>query len=263
MLIRMLSTVFVLGLLSCTSVDAADQWRQLFNGRDLSGWTPKIRGEQVGVNYADTFRVEDGILKVRYDKYEGPLRGKMGHLFTDESFSHYRVRVECRSVGDQYQGGPDWGRRNNGVLIHGQSAQSMALHQVFPVSLEVQALAGLDDGNSRPAGNVCTPGTHVLLSGKLYTPHCAVLSEEHATIPHGEWMTIEAEVRGNDLIRHFVNGKKVIEYTKPILDENDIDAKRLLAAGAKKQLASGTISIQAESAPYDFRNIEILEFPQE
>lgn len=248
--------LFLVFLLS-GSRSFAEEWRQLFNGKDLTGWTPKFRGEKDGVNYADTFRVEDGILKVRYDNYEGRLRGKLGGLFTNETFSHYRVRVECRSVGQQTEGGPEWGVRNNGVLVHGQTPQSMALDQVFPVALEAQAISQWDDGKPRPAGKVCTPGTHIHINGELYTPHCAEVTGE--TIPHGQWMTLEVEVHGGDVIRHFVNGQQTIEYTRPILDENDPDAQRLIAAGANIEVTSGTISIQAESAPYDFRKIEILE----
>ena len=45
------------------------EWIQLFNGKDLTGWTAKIRGHELGDNYADTFRVVDGKLVVSYDKY--------------------------------------------------------------------------------------------------------------------------------------------------------------------------------------------------
>lgn len=255
----MIRSILLLAILTTASNTQAEEWIQLFNGKDLTGWTPKIRGEKVGVNFGDTFRVEDGLLKVRFDQYEGPYRGKMGHLFYKDSFSHYRLRAECRSVGDQVQGGPGWAQRNNGLMLHGQTPESMALDQSFPVSLEAQILAGLDDGKPRPSGNLCTPGTHVHRDGKLLTDHCHKLPETAATIKHGEWMTVEIEVRGNKLIRHFINGKPTIEYTQPVLDENDPDAKRLLKGGAAKKLSEGTISIQAESAPFDFRKIELLD----
>src|ERR1044071_5505486 len=95
-------------------------WVSLFNGQDLTGWTPKIKGYELGDNYGDTFRVEEGVLQVRFDKYEGPYRGRFGHLFYKDQFSHYRLRVEYRFVGEQVQGGPGWALRNSGVMIHGQ-----------------------------------------------------------------------------------------------------------------------------------------------
>lgn len=234
----------------------AEEWRPLFNGENLDGWTPKIRGHEAGENFADTFRVEDGLLKVRFDNYEGRYRGRYGHLFYKDSFSNYRIRVECRSVGEQPEGSPGWARRNNGIMLHCQSPESMVLDQQFPASLEVQILAGLDDGQPRSTANLCTPGTNVFIDGKLFTPHCT--SSSSKTVPHGEWMTIEAEVRG-DSVKHFLNGEQVLAYTRPQLDPNDADAKRLLDAGAEQELTSGYISIQSESAPYDFRKIEILE----
>src|SRR5262245_58865515 len=101
------------------------EWLQLFNGKDLDGWTPKIRGHELGDNYADTFRVEDGVIKVRYNKYQGPFRGRYGHLFYKEPFSHYIIRVEYRFVGEQAQGGPGWALRNSGIMIHGQKPETM------------------------------------------------------------------------------------------------------------------------------------------
>ena len=43
---------------------------QLFNGEDLSGWTAKFTGFPAGENYKNTFRVEDGILKVSYENWD-------------------------------------------------------------------------------------------------------------------------------------------------------------------------------------------------
>ena len=45
------------------------EWIQMFNGRDLADWTPKFAHHDLGENFNDTFRVEDGLLKVRYDKW--------------------------------------------------------------------------------------------------------------------------------------------------------------------------------------------------
>ena len=111
-------------------------WIALFNGKDLDGWTPKIKGYPAGENYADTFRVEDGVLKVAYDKYP-KFDGKFGHLFYKTPFSHYRLRIEYRFVGDQCPGGPGWAFRNSGVMIHGQTARE---HEEGP------GIPGLDRG---------------------------------------------------------------------------------------------------------------------
>ena len=90
-----------------TKKAASGEWIQLFNGKDLTGWTPKFRGHDLGVNYKNTFRVKDGILQVAYDKYDkwGEF---FGHLFYKDEFSHYILRAEYRFVGDQVEGGPKW-----------------------------------------------------------------------------------------------------------------------------------------------------------
>lgn len=252
--------VLSVGLFGLVSLAAAEsQWIRLFNGKDLEGWTPKIRGHEPGVNFADTFRVEDGLLKIRYDGYGDKFNNRFGHLFYDKPFSHYRLRVEYRFVGDQLPDGPGWAWRNSGIMIHGQTPESMTLNQDFPVSIEVQLLGGGETGN-RPTANLCTPGTHVVLDGKLHTPHCT--NSRSKTYRGDQWVTVEVEVHGNELIRHLIDGDVVLEYTQPQLDPNDSNARRLIEAGAPIMLEGGTISLQSESHPHDFRKVEIMELPR-
>jgi hypothetical protein len=244
--------------LTCLAADTGE-WIELFNGKDLTGWTPKIKGHDAGDNYANTFRVKDGVLAVSYDDYEGPFNERFGHLFYDEPFSNYILRLEYRVVGDQMEGAPAWARANSGVMIHGQTPESMGRDQDFPVSIEVQFLAG--DGKApRPTANLCTPGTHVVLNGKLHTQHCTNSTSD--TFLNDQWVTAEIEVHGNKLIRHKVNGKTVLEYSEPQLDPNDADAKQLLDAGAQKMLTGGTISLQSESHPVEFRKVELVELKE-
>lgn len=227
-------------------------WVSLFNGKDLTGWTPKIKGYELGENFGNTFRVEDGLLKVAYDQYDN-FGNRFGHLFYKDTFSHYRLRVEYRFVGEQVAGGAGWALRNSGIMIHGQSAESMRKDQDFPVSIEVQLLGGSGQGK-RATANVCSPGTHFVMDGKLVTRHC---NDSSSQTYHGEqWVTVEVEVHGNGTIRHFVNGEQVFEYEQPQLDENDADARRLIVDG-NKMLQAGTISLQSESHPIEFRKVEI------
>jgi Domain of Unknown Function (DUF1080) len=230
-----------------------EKWIPLFNGKNLDGWKPKITGYELGENYGDTFRVEDGILKVAYDKYP-KFDSKFGHLFFDRKFSNYRLRIEYRFVGDQCPGGPSWAFRNSGVMIHGQPPESMRKDQQFPVSIEVQFLGG-NGKDKRPTGNVCTPGTNIVMRDKLITQHC--IDSSSMTYHGDDWITVEAEVHGNGIIKHIVNGETVIEYEKPQLDDRDPDARKLIKNG-DKMLHEGSISLQAESHPIEFRKVEIL-----
>jgi hypothetical protein len=242
--------------LSAEAQEPPGEWRQLFNGEDLSGWTPKIKGYDAGVNYADTFRVENGILKVSYDRYEGPFNDRFGHLFYERPFSNYELRIEYRFVGEQVRGGPSWAVRNSGVMLHGQTLKSMLRDQDFPVSIEVQFLGG-DGRNPRTTANLCTPGTNVVMNGRLFTPHCTNSTSD--TYHTDQWVTVEVEVHGNKLVRHKIDGRTVLEYSQPQLDERDPDARRLLAAGSPKMLTGGTISLQSESHPIEFRKVELRE----
>ena len=190
-------------------------WIALFNGKDLDGWTPKIKGYPAGENYGNTFRVEDGVSRSPMTSTPSST-GKFGHLFSKTPFSHYRLRIEYRFVGDQCPGGPSWAFRNSGVMIHGQIARE---HEEGP------GLPGLDRGpvprrqrpGQAPDGNVCTPGTNIVMGGKLITQHC---TDSKSKTYHGDqWVTVEVEVHGNGVIKHIVDGETVLEYEKPQLDD--------------------------------------------
>ena len=251
---KLLALLIILLPSAAYSQDNSEQWIKLFNGEDLSSWIPKFTGHELGVNYRDTFRAEDGVFKVSYDNWPD-FDGEFGHIFYDESFSHYRLLVEYRFVGDQVNNGPGWAFRNNGVMLHGQSPQSMTLDQEFPASIEVQLLGG-NGTDERATANVCSPGTHYVRDGQLVTQHC--INSSSATYHGDQWVTLEVEVRGNEVIRHTVNGEMVFEYSMTQLDESDPDAQNLIGQGQPVAVSGGYISLQAESHPTEFRRIDLL-----
>lgn len=231
------------------------EWISIFNGENLEGWTPKFAGEDLGVNFKNTFRVEDGLLKISYENYE-QFDGKFGHLFYKTPYSHYKIRAEYRFVGEQVPGAPDWAWRNNGLKLHSQLPESMGKDQPSPVSIEVQLLGG-NGTEARPTANMCSMGTHIELNGELITQHCVTSSSK--TYHGDQWVTVEAELRGSEIIRHFVNGEEVMSYQNPQYDTEDPNAKKLIPEGAKSLLIEeGYIAIQAESHPTHFRSIEIM-----
>lgn len=234
---------------------AEEEWIQLFNGRDLEGWAVKIRGHDPGDNFGDTFRVEDGVLKVAYDEYDR-FDDRFGHLFTLESYSHYVVAVEYRFVGEQAPGGADWALRNSGVMVHSQSAASMGKEQDFPISIEVQLLGGTGSGD-RTTANLCTPGTHVEMNGQLVTDHCIDSSSD--TYHGDEWVRVETLVLGDSLIRHVVEGEAVLEYGGPQIGGGVVSGFDPAEKQDGKRLTEGYISLQSESHPIEFRKVELLE----
>ena len=234
------------------------EWHSLFNGKDLSGWTVKIAKHPLGDNYRDTFRVEDGLIKVAYDKY-GKFDEQFGHLYSNQAYSRYILRLDYKITGTAVADSPPWAKLNSGVMIHSQSPLTLELNQLWPASLEFQFLAaGASAG--KQTGNVCTPGTNLELKGKLVTDH---IIDSTAKMPAlDEWVSVEVEVHGNDEVIHRVNGVEVLRYQHPQLDPREDSAQKLMAAGAPLQLSYGHLALQAESQPVWFRNIRIKQLDQ-
>jgi hypothetical protein len=239
-------------------------WVSLFNGKDLDGWTAKITGHSAGTNFADTYRVEDGAITVNYADYE-VFDNSFGNLFYKTPFSHYVLRMEYRFIGEQATDSLAmfWAWRNSGVMVHSQAPESMLLDQWFPASIEVQLL-GAKEGEHRSTANLCTPATNVVLYGSddIYTPHCTnSLSQSYSG---DQWVTVEIEVWGSEKIRHFVNGKLVMEYRAPQLDASESDAEALLKdrIDGDLLLSEGYIALQSESHPVQFRQIELHQIQQ-
>jgi len=250
---RLFVPCLFLALLPLSVLSAEEGWISLFNGKDLDGWTIKIAKHPIGENYADTFRVEDGVIKVAYDKY-GKFDEQFGHLYSNLPYSRYILRLEYKFVGQPVPDSPAWAKFNSGVMIHSQSPLTMTVPQLWPASMEVQFLCnGTSAG--RQTGNVCTPGTNLEINGKLLTDH--IIEASGKLSPLDEWVAVEVEVHGNDEVIHRINGVEVLRYQHPQLDPREDSAKRLFALGAPLQLSSGHLALQAESQPVWFRNIRI------
>jgi len=228
------------------------EWIQLFNGKDLTGWDIKFSGYELNNNYNNTVRVEDGLLKVCYDEYK-QFNGEYGHIFYKDKFSHYILRVEYRFVGEQVPGGEDWAFKNSGVMFHCQSAESMGLDQDFPVCVEAQFLGGAETGE-RPTANVCTPGTHIYMDDTLVTDHC--ISSSSKTYRGEEWVTVELHVYGDSIIHHVIEGDTVLTYARPIIGGYSLPEDYPLPEGTP--VKEGYIALQAESHPVQFRKVELL-----
>lgn len=235
---------------------AAADWQVLFNGRDLTGWTPKIRGRALGDNYAETFRVADGVLAVSYDGYDS-FDERFGHLFYAVPFSHYRLRVEYRFVGAQAPNAPAWAERNSGVMVHSQRPESMTRDQDFPISLEVQFLGALSDGRPRPTGNLCSPGTRVVYRGQPDSSHC--IQAAAPTIDGDAWVTADVLVQGGERAVHYIDGTPVIEYGRMTYGGSNVVGHDPAAKPDGAPLASGYIALQSESHPIEFRRVELLD----
>lgn len=245
----MLSLVVLFSGFKASEPPSEIKWKQLFNRKNLKGWDMKIRKHKFKENYGNTFRVENGNLEVRYDQYGGVFAEQFGHLFFNKPYSYYLIGVEYRFVGEQLNDGPGWAFRNSGIMIHGQAPETMTKNQDFPNSIEVQLLGGSGKGE-RPTANLCTPGTQYVKDGKVIKTHC--ITSGSKTFSGDQWIRVEVLVLGDSLIVHYVNGEEVLRYQRPQLDPIGDEAEGKLLKG-------GTISLQSESHPVDFRKVEIID----
>lgn len=254
---------------SQSDVASVEEWVSLFNGVDLTGWTPKIRGLEVGQDPHATFRVEDGLLTVQYDG-DADFDGQFGHLFFERPFESFHLQVEYRFVGEQARGGPEWAFRNSGVMFHAQSPQSMRLNQDFPVSLEAQFLGapqlvdGAGDSEAetaldlhRPTGSLCTPGTDVEQDGQRRTQHC--LTADGPTFFGDQWVRFDLIVRGDSIV-HVIGGDTVMAYQNPRVGGGNVEDADPEVKIDGTPLTRGYVALQSESHPVQFRTVRIREF---
>jgi len=240
------------------STASPKDWIQLFNGKDLTGWTPKFAHHELGENFRDTFRVENGMLEIRYDKWPS-FTDEFGHLFYKDPFSYYLLAAEYRFVGQQVPTSRTdlaWALRNNGLMILSPPPKTMLKDQDFPISIEVQLLGGLSDGKPRSTANLCTPGTNVVMNGELRTAHCT--NSKSKTYDGDQWVRVEVLVHGDELVRHMVEGETVLEYSKPQIGGGQASPTDPAVKIDGTPLTGGYISLQAETAPIDFRKVELL-----
>jgi Domain of Unknown Function (DUF1080) len=233
------------------STEKNKEWIPLFNGKDLTGWDIKISGYPLNENVKNIFSIEDSILKVSYNQLDS-FRGEFGHIFYRQKFSHYKLRLQYRFTDSQCPGGPEWGLRNSGVMIHSQSAESMETNQDFPVSIEVQFLGGLGTGE-RPTLNVCTPGTDIDILDSIPHAHCT--NSRSRTFHGDQWVSAEIVVLGDSIIHHIVEGDTVISYGRPRIGPEMKPAGYSIPDGTP--LKEGYIALQAESHNVEFRRVKI------
>ena len=148
------------------------KWISLFNGKDLEGWTPKIKGYDAGENYAEHLpgrgRRAQGLLR----QYPQVRRQVRAPVLQEASSRTIACGSSIGSWATSAPAGPAWAIRNSGVMIHCQSPESMRKDQDFPVSIEVQFLGRRRQGRSGRPATSARPGTNIVMDGKLITQHC-------------------------------------------------------------------------------------------
>ena len=237
-----------------------EDWIDLFNGKDINDWIVKINHHEVGENYGNTFRVEDGMIKVRYDQYDS-FNERFGHLFYKTPYSYYKLIVEYRFTGEFRKDAPSYANLNSGVMFHSQDPHTILKEQNWPISIEFQFNAGLGDGKSRPTGSMCSPGTNVVYNGKLDERHC--ISSSSRTFDKDEWVKAELVVYGDSLVYHIINNDTVLKYSKPQIGGNVVKNFDPAIKIDGKLLKEGFIALQSEGQPVDFRRVQLLNLKKD
>jgi hypothetical protein len=164
----------------------------LFNGKDLSGWSPVIG--RPGYEPKDYWRVAEGGILVVNGK--GKPSGYIRHERDD--FENYTLTLQWR-----FPAGSPGG--NSGVLLHTSTPGAL---NVWPKSLEAQL-------NHKNAGDIWVIGT----SCEIENPDKRVAGRRHFNLtddsekPIGEWNDYKIECRGDE-ITIWVNGDLVNHVTK-------------------------------------------------
>jgi len=242
------------------SAPRREKWIKLFNGKNIKNWTVKIHHHEVGDNFGNTFRVEDGIIKVRYDQYD-KFNERYGHLFFNTPYSYYKLKLDYRFTGIWRKDAPSYTERNSGLMFHSQDPKTILKEQDWPISIEMQFLSMLADGKPRPTGNMCSPGTDVVYKGRVDPRHC--INSSSKTYEGDQWIHAELIVRGDSVVTHIINGENVLEYTNPQMGGGVANRFNPALKIDGQRLKSGFIALQSEGQEIDFKNIELLDMSRQ
>lgn len=164
----------------------------LWNGHDLTGWTPFFKG---GIPVPpDFWSADQGVLK---------LKGKpTGYLRTNKSYANYQLHVEWR-----WPSSPPKGVNNSGVFVDQRPPDV-----VWPYSVQVQTKTG-------SAGDLIAQGGLFFSTGptQLTLKKLAGSNEK----PVGEWDGCDIFCRGAS-IEVFVNGLRQNFVDKLPADSGEI-----------------------------------------
>jgi Domain of Unknown Function (DUF1080) len=220
---RFLIPAMLLGfaLTSLPADEPRKDWKDIFNGKDFSGWImdgPKeYTDKKDGNKIKPIWTIQDGMIRCAGEKF--------CFLRYDHKVTDFVLRVEYRMV----KGG------NSGIGIRTREfdpAQSTATRPSY-YSYEVQLL----DDAGKPADKHCT--------ASLYR---YVAPTEIAVKPAPEWNEVEIECLGPK-IRISFNGKEVLKFDQSTDPE------------LKKKPLSGFVCLQSHSRQIEFRQVRLREIP--
>ena len=155
---------------------AADSWRTLFNGKDLTGWKPNV--------YPDSWSVIDGAIRAKATTESSHLFYVGSKADDFESFKDFELEIVARSEPNS----------NGGIFIHtGYATMSAALR--LSKGYEIQLNSSAKEKKK---------------TGSLY----AIVDLDTSPVDETKWFTTLIRVQGKK-ITVTIDGKQVVDYTEP------------------------------------------------
>ena len=173
---KRLLPLVILVLFTVLPAGAADGWRTLFNGRDLTGWKPNV--------YPDSWSVVDGAIRARATRESSHLFYVGNRTDSFERFKDFDLEVVARSEPNS----------NGGIFIH-TDYDTMSAALRLSKGYEVQLNSSLREKKK---------------TGSLY----AVVDLDTSPVDETKWFTVLIGVRGRRITVQ-VEGRTVVDYTEP------------------------------------------------
>jgi len=265
---------FILPLLLCaitfgfTKTAKKDHWKQLFNGKDLSGWDTyigpdmddngkPITGVPIGLNndpkHVFTVVNQNGenVIRISGENW--------GAISTKKEYENYHLQLQFK-WGDLLWGYKKKGKKkDSGVLYHSVGAYGADGHawmrsQEFQVEQGncgdywgcAGAMADIPAIKKSETDYVYSPqGTLTTFSVSNKTGrHC--IKQGDAENPTGQWNTLDLYCHGDTSI-HVVNGKvMMVLYHNSQMDNGQVSP-----------LTKGKIQVQSEGSEVYYKDIKI------
>jgi len=128
-----LKTLTVVGMAaSALATQGMERPRELFNGKDLTGWYTFLKGRGRNNDPKGVVRVSDGILRISGEEW--------GAVVTEEEFSDYRLDVEYRFTGTCF-GDKAKKALDSGILFHSTGPDG-AFYDTWLYSHEYNLITG-------------------------------------------------------------------------------------------------------------------------
>lgn len=238
---------------------AQSEFRPIFNGKDLAGWSPILENAAPGKDPQGLITAHDGVIHMYPNVKEGELV-PFGVIVSDDTFSRYHLRFQYQWVGKRFSPRAK-DLRDAGVIYHAYESS-----RVWPKGIENQVQEG-DTGDliwcesngftwMRPAGQPAPesqglPGLLPENGGILR--QIGMKYEYIGRFPeydnyHG-WTNVDTIVQADEWAIHKINGQihtRLRGFKKP----------------DGKPLTEGRITLQLEGAEIQYRNIELRELAE-